>query len=106
MIRSTTTMYSERSPIPESRVDTHQRSASAGSSYEAHKSDVPYSSRYDSNVELNSKNRVLPDIAVDDKHVDVDEDEGWITIPCSMFLPSVCYNFDLLFLFGIGFWFR
>lgn len=82
LIRSTTTVYSERSPIPEPRVDTHQRSASAGSSYEAHKSDVPYSSRYDPNVELNTKNRDLPEIAVVDKHVDVDEDDGWITIPC------------------------
>jgi len=98
LIRSTTTVYSERSPIPEPRVDTHQRSASAGSSYEAHKSDVPYSSRYDSNVELNSKNRDLPELAVIDKHVDVDEDDGWITIPCSMFLPSVINTFIYCFL--------
>ncbi|KAI5437607.1 hypothetical protein KIW84_023644 [Lathyrus oleraceus] len=79
LIRSTTSVYSERTPIPEPRVDVHHRSASAGSSYEAHKSDVPYS-RYDCDVELNSNHRDLP--AVVDKHIDVSEEEGWITIPC------------------------
>ncbi|CAK8536819.1 unnamed protein product [Lathyrus sativus] len=80
LIRSTTSVYSERTPIPEPRADVHHRSASAGSSYEAHKSDAPYS-RYDCDVELNSKHRDLPAVVVD-KHIDVSEDEGWITIPC------------------------
>lgn len=84
LIRSTTSVYSESNPIPEPRTDVHHRSASAGSSYEAHKSDVSYSP-YECDVDLNSKHRDLP-VAVVDKHIDVSEDEGWITIPCSMCL--------------------
>ncbi|XP_058777250.1 uncharacterized protein LOC131651609 isoform X1 [Vicia villosa] len=80
LIRSTTSVYSERNPIPEPRADVHHRSASAGSSYEAHKSDVSYSP-YECDVDLNSKHRDLP-VPVVDKHIDVSEDEGWITIPC------------------------
>lgn len=86
LMRSPTNVYSERTPIPEPRVDTHHRSASAGSSLESLKSDEPRA-RYDSKVDhdingLNSKHHDLPVLV--DKHLDVAEDEGWIIIPCSM----------------------
>lgn len=102
LMRSTTSVYSERTPIPEPRVEVHHRSSSAGSSFESHKPDVPYA-RYDSKVDrgglndLNSKHRDLP-IVIVDKHIDVSEEEGWITIPCSMYFGSsiifVCCNFN------------
>ncbi|TKY69729.1 hypothetical protein E2542_SST06011 [Spatholobus suberectus] len=74
LMRSTTGVYGERSPsipVPEPRVDTHQRSASAGSSLETLVSGDPYA-RYDAKV----------DCGMIHKHVDVAEEEGWITIPC------------------------
>ncbi|XP_061363791.1 uncharacterized protein LOC133307313 [Gastrolobium bilobum] len=83
LMRSTTNVYTESSSIPQPRVDTHHRSASAGSSLETLTSDDPYPS-YDAKIDrsmavLNSK-LDLP--AMVDKHVDVSEEEGWITIPC------------------------
>ncbi|CAJ2647856.1 unnamed protein product [Trifolium pratense] len=76
LMRSTSIVYSEHIPIPEARVDVHHRSASAGSYYENHKPEVPYSK-----VDLNSKHHDLPFVVVD-KHIDVSEEQGWITIPC------------------------
>ncbi|WJX57080.1 hypothetical protein P8452_42675 [Trifolium repens] len=76
LMRSTSIVYSEHTQIPEPRVDVHHRSQSAGSYYESHKPDVPYSK-----VDLNSKHHDLP-IVVVDKHIDVSEEEGWITIAC------------------------
>lgn len=81
LMRSTTNVYGERSPIPEPRVDVHQRSASAGSSLESRVSDDPYAKVDRGMNGLNSKHD-LPTVV--DKHLDVAEDEGWITIPCSM----------------------
>ncbi|KAG4401580.1 hypothetical protein GLYMA_02G021900v4 [Glycine max] len=74
LLRSTTGVYREPSPsipVPEPRVDTHHRSASAGSSLENRVSDDPYA-WYDA--------RVVSGVFL--KHVDVAEDEGWVTIPC------------------------
>ncbi|RDY04455.1 hypothetical protein CR513_11837, partial [Mucuna pruriens] len=73
LIRSTTGVYGERSsiPVPEPRAETHHRSASAGSSLETLISDDPYS-RYDAKVGGSMVH----------KHLDVAEEEGWITIPC------------------------
>jgi len=95
-MRSTTGVYGERNPpipAPESRADTHQRSASAGSSLETLVSTDPYA-RYDANM----------DCAVIDKHSDVDEEEGWITIPCSissLHLPFSCL-FSILLILSFG----
>ncbi|GAU38709.1 hypothetical protein TSUD_396370 [Trifolium subterraneum] len=83
LMRSTSIVYSEHISTPEPRVDAHHRSASAGSYYESHKHDVPYSK-----VDLNSKHHDLP-IVVVDKHIDVSEEEGWITIPCTGFHKKV-----------------
>lgn len=74
LMRSTTGMYGERSPsipAPAPRVETHQRSASVGSSSETLVSDDPYA-RYDVKFDYNAVY----------KHLDVAEDEGWITVPC------------------------
>ncbi|KAI5416917.1 hypothetical protein KIW84_041789 [Lathyrus oleraceus] len=59
-------------------IETVAGAPGAETSYEAHRSDVPYS-RYDCDVELNSNHRDLPAV---DKHIDVSEEEGWFTIPC------------------------
>lgn len=90
LLRSTTGVYREPSPsipVPEPRVDTHHRSASAGSSLENRVSDDPYA-WYDA--------RVVSGVFL--KHVDVAEDEGWVTIPCSMSLLHLS-SFSCLFLF-------
>jgi hypothetical protein len=93
LMRSTSIVYSEHTQIPEPRVDVHHRSQSAGSYYESHKPDVPYSK-----VDLNSKHHDLP-IVVVDKHIDVSEEEGWITIACSMyFLHSIIFLFVIILL--------
>ncbi|KAJ1423596.1 plant/MEB5-like protein [Sesbania bispinosa] len=81
-MRSTSpSIHPERSPIPEPRADTHHRSASTGSSLKAlmssNDSYAPYHAKID--CDMNSKHD-LP--VVVDKHLDVREDEGWITIPC------------------------
>ncbi|KAL2662063.1 hypothetical protein AAZV13_02G019700 [Glycine max] len=88
LLRSTTGVYREPSPsipVPEPRVDTHHRSASAGSSLENRVSDDPYA-WYDA--------RVVSGVFL--KHVDVAEDEGWVTIPCN--IQSLC-SLDRSFLF-------
>ncbi|KAL9328014.1 hypothetical protein ACSQ67_003017 [Phaseolus vulgaris] len=76
LMRSTTGVYGERNPpipipVPEPRADTHQRSASAGSSMETRVPNDPYA-RYDAKL----------DYGVFNKHSDVDNEEGWISIPC------------------------
>lgn len=75
LMRSTTGVYGERSPsipVPEPRVDTHHRSASAGSTLERRVPDDPYA-QYDAKVDYST---------LQNKHFDVAEEEGWITIPC------------------------
>ncbi|XP_022643262.1 uncharacterized protein LOC106776305 isoform X1 [Vigna radiata var. radiata] len=70
LMRSTSGMYGPV-PAPEPRSDTHQRSVSAGSSLETLVTNDPYA-HSDAKV----------DFGVINKHSDVDEEEGWITIPC------------------------
>jgi len=88
-MRSTTGVYGERNPpipipVPEPRADTHQRSASAGSSMETRVPNDPYA-RYDAKL----------DYGVFNKHSDVDNEEGWISIPCS--ISSLHLSFSCLF---------
>lgn len=90
LMRSTTGVYGERSPsipVPEPRVDTHHRSASAGSTLERRVPDDPYA-QYDAKVDYST---------LQNKHFDVAEEEGWITIPCSMFLLHVLLYCLILF---------
>ncbi|KAJ1386026.1 plant/MEB5-like protein [Sesbania bispinosa] len=80
-------MHPERSPIPEPRADTHHRSASTGSSLKALMSSNDSYAQYNAKIDcdMNSKHD-LP--VVVDKHLDVGEDEGWITIPCKELLEK------------------
>lgn len=83
LMRSTSGMYGPV-PAPEPRSDTHQRSVSAGSSLETLVTNDPYA-HSDAKV----------DFGVINKHSDVDEEEGWITIPCS--ISSLHLSFSCLF---------
>ena len=93
LMRSTTNVHSERTPIPGPRVDTRPRSAS-GSSLETLVSQDSYARNGDDAI-ITGMNSNLP--IVPDKHVDVSAEEGWITIPCSMcnvFTLTNEFNFD------------
>ncbi|CAL0315155.1 unnamed protein product [Lupinus luteus] len=75
LMRSTASVYSERSSIPEPRVETHRRSMTASCLETVMMSEDPFDS---STTGFDSANE-LP--AVLNKHLDVSDEEGCITIP-------------------------
>ncbi|RYR64936.1 hypothetical protein Ahy_A03g010956 isoform F [Arachis hypogaea] len=90
LMRSTSHVHVERTPIPESpQADTPQ--TTSGTSSETLDSEDPYSrlstiEEFDGeidgengNVSGNGSRKDMPILA---KHVDVSEEEGWIAIPC------------------------
>lgn len=86
LMRSTASVYSERSSIPEPRVDTHRRSMTVSCLETVMMSEDPFDS---SITGLDSTND-LP--VVEDKHLDVSDEEGCIAIPYSMYSLNLFGN--------------
>ena len=101
LMRSTTNVYSERTPIQEPpRADAPQ-GITSGSSLETLMSDDPYAQystieEFDGEIDgVEGENGSVTghgsknDAPIVAKHVDVSEEEGWITIPYSMSSKAV-----------------